>query len=143
MTESHVLYLPIRKPPLTANQRHTHWSQRHTPEKNLQAATMMAVSQQWKGLRFQGPVDIQMEYYPNDNRHRDSDNIAPSLKPVIDGLRHAGVLINDTSTYVRRTSTMIVRKCDDPTPDRDARGPEVLIVVTAGSKLLGRSPRAV
>lgn len=38
-----------------------------------------------------------------DNRRRDPDNLAATLKPALDGLVIAGVLVDDTHLYVPRT----------------------------------------
>lgn len=54
---------------------------------------------------FTRPVDIEISAH--QRRCIDSDNICAKL--YIDGLRHAGILQDDTPTYVRKVTTQSVK----------------------------------
>jgi Holliday junction resolvase RusA-like endonuclease len=45
-------------------------------------------------------VKIQAIFHPPDNRRRDTANIYPSVKSVIDGVVDAGVIPDDNDKYV-------------------------------------------
>lgn len=95
--------LGLKRPPLNANQR-IHWAKRAQLTKQLRAVTAA------KARRLQqvdGRVRITLVWQVVDNRRRDPDNIAPTLKPVIDGLRDAGVLPEDHAGIVAGTGQRI------------------------------------
>lgn len=49
-----------------------------------------------------GPVTITAVQHPGKGKRAlDSENVAPIVKAAIDGLRDAGVLVNDSPRYVR------------------------------------------
>ncbi|MFA9432922.1 MULTISPECIES: hypothetical protein [unclassified Egicoccus] len=54
-------------------------------------------------------VEIELVMIPADRRRRDVDNIAGVLKPCIDGLRDAGVLIEDDARHVRAVTCRIAQ----------------------------------
>ena len=56
-------------------------------------------SLRYRQLSFSGRVAITAERF--SRRKLDPDNLIGSLKPVIDGLRHCGVIADDTDKYVR------------------------------------------
>lgn len=98
-----ILDLGLKRPPLNANQR-MHWAKRAQLTKQLRAITAT------KARRLQpvdGRVRITLVWQVVDNRRRDPDNIAPTLKPVIDGLRDAGVLPEDHAGIVAGTGQRI------------------------------------
>lgn len=43
--------------------------------------------------RLTGHVKLSIELYPSDRRRRDVDNC---LKPILDALQHAGLMVNDS-----------------------------------------------
>ena len=53
--------------------------------------------------RHLGPVQIVLHAYPPTNHRRDADNLTPNLKAAVDGLRDAGVLVDDTPEQVVRS----------------------------------------
>ena len=101
--ESRPREFTIEMPPglklLSLNGRY-HWSERSRRTAALKkAAWALALHQKIPPL---GPVRIEVEFEPPDNRRRDADNAATaSGKPCIDGLVAAGVLPDDSPQYVR------------------------------------------
>jgi crossover junction endodeoxyribonuclease RusA len=45
-------------------------------------------------------VHVTLHYVPKERRRRDADNLVPTLKPCIDGLRDARVIPDDTPDHV-------------------------------------------
>lgn len=94
------------RPPLSLNSR-THWSTRYRTEQQLQqiaawqAATLRIPRQDV-------PVTVQLvwEHKP-DHRERDGDNTIATTKPIVDGLRHVGVLTSDSHRQVTHGPPLI------------------------------------
>lgn len=128
MTDEWILTLPYRTPPLSLNARHGHWSQQRKLEDNVQKAAW-ALAKQHRMPRLNA-VTAELVWYPGSNRRYDADNIAPTLKPAIDGLVHAGVLPDDNSTRVIATSQRVVLRRDDPYDSGTGR---VLLVIRDAS----------
>lgn len=94
-----VVRLPFPRPPVTANQR-SHWAVKANAVRGVREVVAHLAS----GLpTVLVPVTVGIDWHVPDRRHRDVDNIAPTLKPAIDGLRDAGVLPEDHSLIVTRT----------------------------------------
>lgn len=110
--------LPYRRPPLTLNQRLHHMAE-HRIKGELKLATMLvAQSLRIPPLRA---ITAELVWFKGDNRVADPDNIAPTLKPILDGLKERGVVPDDNANHVFRTSNRIVLRRDDPTPSAGAR----------------------
>jgi hypothetical protein len=60
-------------------------------------------------------------WYPGRNGIFDADNIAPTLKPCLDALVVAGVLIDDNSERVLGTGQQVIIRRQDPEHRPDAR----------------------
>lgn len=118
MQLSHRLLLPYRTPPLSLN-RHLHHMAEYRLKERLKADTQL-VARAAKLPRFKA-VTAELVWFKGDNRQADSDNISPTLKPIMDGLVAAGCLPDDNARHVFRTSTRIVLKRDDPDPRLGAR----------------------
>lgn len=119
------LILPYGKPPLSGNSRWGHWSQ----EREVQAGVKKAV---WALARHQRipqltTATVELVWLPGTNRRYDADNIAPTLKPAIDGLVAAGVLPDDDSNRVLRTGQRVILRKHDPQDSALAR---VMLIVT-------------
>lgn len=89
--------LTYTRPPLTLNQR-MHWSHRARVSKQIHAeiashVTLAAIP------RLDRPT-VTLHYIPRDKRRRDADNIVPTSKACVDGLRVCGVLDEDTPDHV-------------------------------------------
>lgn len=109
------LKLPWDRPPLSSNDRHANGIvERRKQTAASDAVTYLARSELRIGLQPFERVTVELVYYPGDNRTRDPDNIAATLKPVLDGLVDAGVIPDDKARHVVRTSQRIVLREDDP-----------------------------
>jgi len=54
-----------------------------------------------------GRAAVIAEYQPPDTRHRDGDNLAPTLKACIDGVVAAGALPGDDARFVPEVACRI------------------------------------
>jgi crossover junction endodeoxyribonuclease RusA len=48
-------------------------------------------------------IAVTLTWTPAVSRRRDPDNPVPTLKAICDGLVDAGIVVDDTSTYMERT----------------------------------------
>jgi crossover junction endodeoxyribonuclease RusA len=98
------LELPHVAPPLTLNQR-LHWAAANRIKRQL------AVDVGWLLVQQRVPAldhaSIWLEWTPVASRRRDSDNLEPTRKTVIDAIVSAGLLPDDTSEYVTRPENLI------------------------------------
>jgi crossover junction endodeoxyribonuclease RusA len=96
--------LPWSRPPLSMNDRR-HW-RAHAKEVKIvrEAAWLLAKSH---GLCPVERIRVGLHYQPRDNRHRDSDNLAATYKPLVDGLKDAGIVPDDTDRFVERSWPVI------------------------------------
>lgn len=90
--------LPWPAPLLRDNDR-MHWAQKHRITAQLrQTATLLARSQQLpKGLER---ARIGLCWQPKVARRRDPLSIAPTLKPLVDGLVDYGLVADDDTAHV-------------------------------------------
>lgn len=94
-----VFQLPFGRPPITANQR-SHWAVKAKIVRDVRDATARLAA----GLApIATACTIGIVWHVPDSRRRDVDNIAPTLKPAIDGLRDAGLIPEDHSSIVTST----------------------------------------
>jgi hypothetical protein len=77
-----------------------------------------------------GPVVALLSYYHCTNKHVDSDNIAPTLKRCLDGLRLAKVLADDDGRHVLATMQRCVPRDLDPF---HGSGPRVILSLYDGA----------
>jgi hypothetical protein len=70
---------------------------------------------------FQRPVTVELIYWPGNNTVHDGDNMHPTLKYLVDGLKLAGVFTDDRGRYVRTSSCTVIERDDDPHDGPDAR----------------------
>jgi crossover junction endodeoxyribonuclease RusA len=96
-TRTWTLMLPPGLPLLSLNHR-LHWAETARRKKGIRTAAW-AVTKQQK-VPFLGRIRVTGEYQPPDRRKRDEDNLAVSLKAAIDGIRDAGVVLDDTADLV-------------------------------------------
>lgn len=52
-------------------------------------------------------VRVELHYIPATNQRRDPDNLVAAYKPLVDGLVDAGVVLDDTESYVERVFPVI------------------------------------
>jgi crossover junction endodeoxyribonuclease RusA len=107
------LWLPWRTPPLTLNQRLHHMAEYRLKQQVKQAVILLARQQKIPHL---AAISAELRWLKADNRKADSDNIAATLKPALDGLVAAGVLDDDDSDHVLRTSTKVLLRRDRELP---------------------------
>lgn len=106
------LTLPWERPLLMANDSRGLRAQMGTVASVRDDTAMIA--KQLKLPLIAVPVVAVLSWYHRTKREIDSDNIAPTLKRCIDGLRIAGVLANDSGHYVRLTAQRCIPKDLDP-----------------------------
>lgn len=112
--ETWSLYLPYRTPPLSLNQRFPHWGAEYRIKQQVKKAVVILARQ--NGIPPLKAITAELHWLKADNRRADADNIAPTLKPCLDGLVAAGVLPDDDSDHVLRTSTKVLLKRDRALP---------------------------
>ena len=84
---------------ITSNNERGHWAIRSGAKKALRHQAHL------KAKTARLPKDLQRVHitvyidYP-DRRRRDAHNLYPTVKPIIDGLVDAGVLIDDSDTHL-------------------------------------------
>jgi crossover junction endodeoxyribonuclease RusA len=113
-----------------ANMRTNRWAKARITAQIRNDAKNLAASQ--KLPRFTGPVTILAVQHPAlRGRAHDAENIAPLVKAAIDGLRDAGVLINDSPRYVAAVAYAVGERVE-----RVERGQLVLHIspVTEGAE---------
>ena len=114
-----VIRLPMDKP-LTLNARQ-HWTTAYRAKEQIKSDThQLARAQRIPRLQR---ARVQLCYCPPDKRRRDTDNLVATLKPAVDGLRDAGVLIDDDPAHADLVMPVI------ETP-REDRKPLVYLVIT-------------
>jgi crossover junction endodeoxyribonuclease RusA len=96
-----VIVLPMLAPPLRDNQR-LHWAvkARITAQLRRDMPTLARAAGVPTGL---GRVLIVLHWQPKLCRGRDQLSIAPTLKPLVDGLVDYGLVPDDTTAYVDLT----------------------------------------
>lgn len=103
----------VRPPMLANDQRRWHWSR----VSRAKTAAQFAV---WAAVRARPrvpPLDrvrLHVTWYVPDRRRRDPDGLGPFLKSAADALVEAGVIVDDDSTHVVRTSSSILLDRERP-----------------------------
>lgn len=95
----HELALPWATPPLTLNSR-MHWTARARVVAEVRQ-TVGWVARAHRIGRHE-TVRVGLIYTPATRRRRDSDNLAATYKPCVDGLVDAGVVVDDDDLHVVR-----------------------------------------
>lgn len=98
------LKLPHTAPPLSLNHRR-HWSNDH----RIRVQLMADVHWLLKGAKVPALdyAAIWLEWTPALPRRRDTDNLEPTRKAVIDAIVRAGLLPDDTREFVARPENVI------------------------------------
>lgn len=130
-----VIKMPFLRPPLSLNDRFASYHQERALQQNVaHDVSIVARAAMKAGKLFACPrITVELIYYPANNGRRDADNIAATLKPVLDGLVDARVIPDDKAEHVVQTSQRIVLKRDDP----HARGESECWVVVTDATTLG------
>lgn len=115
-----ILQLPMVRP-LTLNARGSHWASGYKAKKQITNDTiLMARARKVPQLQR---ARVELRYSPPDRRRRDVDNLVATLKPAVDGLRAAGVLIDDDPAH----ADLAIPVIEPPRPDHK---PLVYLVIT-------------
>jgi crossover junction endodeoxyribonuclease RusA len=88
--------LPIESPPLRDNQR-LHWADKARKTRQLRSYASL-LARRYKVPRLDR-ARIVLHWQPATVRRRDQLSIAPTLKPLVDGLIDAQVLPDDDSEH--------------------------------------------
>lgn len=92
--------LPYPSPPLSLNKGQGHWAKTSGIKATLRRdAARLARSAK---IGHHAHIHTRLHWTPPDNRRRDEDNIILTAKPLWDGLVDAGVVVDDTSTYMTK-----------------------------------------
>lgn len=125
--ESHypewAIQMPWPRPPLSLNDRFDRREKASLTRMVRNDTHVLALAAKVPELHR---VTLGLVWYPGDNKVIDADNIAPTLKAAIDGLRDAHVLVDDSSRYVLTTWQRVVARRDDPF---QSNRPRVLLVI--------------
>jgi hypothetical protein len=140
-----MIRLPYLSPPLTYNQMMgKHWSMVHQAKTHLleagfylsRARHAVMSAHQYAGAvdldlspghreslprPFLSAVTVELIYWPGNNTVHDADNMAPTLKYIVDGLRKSGVLKDDRGRYVRSATCTVIELNADPDGRTDPR----------------------
>jgi hypothetical protein len=99
-----VIVLEIPRIPESPNQlRRFHWRHRHRHD-NLWKEEV------WYAVLITKPMGVpfakaQITIDRRSHGQLDEDNLVSAMKPVIDALRHAQVIVDDTPAHIRLTVT--------------------------------------
>ena len=96
---THEIELPLHKgkPPLTLNQR-LHWYEKARRTSLIRNAA--AWSAKALNLGTCEHISVTLHYATGDERRRDADNLVATMKPAVDGLVDARIVIDDDPTHV-------------------------------------------
>ena len=102
---------------LTANQR-MHWALKANRTRYIRD-TSAAWTSRYKGPKPATPCRCIVTFGFPDKRRRDSQNLQPTAKAIVDGLVDAGLIPDDSTTYLVGVDTRIVHT-EDVRPGRIA-----------------------
>lgn len=87
----------MRGRPLSLNDR-LHWRAKADHVRTIRAAVAWSA----KALRLGqlGHATIQLHYAPGRGGKHDADNLVATSKPAVDGLRDAGVIVDDSTEHI-------------------------------------------
>lgn len=97
--------LPYKKPPLSLNDRDSHWAV--TAKKRKEVRQTAALLARQAGIPRLDTARVRLVWLVSDRRRRDRENITATLKPAIDGLVDAGVVEDDCWWIVAESSCAI------------------------------------
>lgn len=117
--EQYKLTFDWKRPLLHANQT-LHWGAEH----KLKREARTAVAWRAKSRRIPplGRIHVELTWVVKDNHRRDSDNLGPLLKPMIDGLVDAKVVVDDRHELVSSETHIRV--------DREAKAAHFELLIT-------------
>jgi crossover junction endodeoxyribonuclease RusA len=98
-----VYRLDWTSPPLTENQRWSHWAAKGRVVKDVRLTGKLLAAR----LGRQERVEVTLTWIVPNDRKRDEDNVVPTLKALCDGLVDAGVVPDDTRRYMVKNMPVI------------------------------------
>lgn len=119
MNDEWRLPVPYRRPPLSLNGRITVPAARNRIVQQVKHAGWV-VARHKKVPPLQAII-VELLWFKGDNRRADPDNMAPTLKALLDGLVLAGVVPDDSGDRVLSARLSVVLRRQDPYPDSGAR----------------------
>ncbi len=117
------IQMPWPRPPMSLNHRHSPHERASLTRMIRNDTNVLARAAHLPEL---DRVTLGLIWYPGDNQVTDADNVAPTLKAAIDGLRDAQTLTDDSARHVLTTWQRVVPRRDDPFK---SNRPRVLLVV--------------
>jgi crossover junction endodeoxyribonuclease RusA len=91
-------------PPLTENQRWSHWARKAEVVRDTRLTGKLLV----RGLTAPGRIEVTLVWVVNTKARRDEDNLVPTLKALCDGIVDAGVVPDDTPLYMVKNMPRIL-----------------------------------
>lgn len=102
----YVLELPWPTPPLSANDSGRHWAKKARQIREVRQAGFLLARQ--AKIPACVRVRVCLHYRPKVRRRRDSENLAPTVKALVDGaLVDARVVADDSDEFVERYGPVI------------------------------------
>ena len=111
--------LPWSAPPASANDR-DHWRVKARKVATIRQSAKYIVQDAMSAFPFPMPatpkrIAVGLTYVPRDKRRRDPDNlVVPLFKALCDGIVDAGIVPDDTPTYMVRSMPVIAAPDGDP-----------------------------
>lgn len=124
-----VLQLPWRSPPLSLNRQPGHPVTHAAVKREIKTAAWALAKQ--KRIPKLSAIMVELVWYKGDNRRADGDNMATTLKPLIDGLVQAKVIPDDDSERVISSLSRVVLRRN--TPDDNPAAYMVLAIQDASA----------
>ena len=92
------LFFDYPRPPITANKTYNRWAKADLT-RNIRRATKLLAHR----IPALGKIHVSLVWVVKDRIRRDGgENVAPTMKPMIDGLVDAGIVVDDSPQYVIR-----------------------------------------
>lgn len=101
------LHLPDEKPPLSLNRGQGRWQSTFQDKARLRKISASFAEEEQ--IPHHDHIYSRLYWCPPDNRRRDEDNVILTAKPLWDGLVDAGVIDDDTSTYITKLMPKILK----------------------------------
>jgi hypothetical protein len=114
--------LPYQAPPLTLNRmKGKHWGRFAADILNLNESGHYLAKHYKLPRPIPFPVTVELIWWLGNNSIHDADNIVPTLKHLVDGVRMAGALTDDGPRFVRSATCTVIPLDADPGGDHFAR----------------------
>ena len=105
-TTEHRIQLPITKP-LSLNER-LHWAAKNRRTQEIRNAVALLARRGPYKIPHYDRITVQLEWRTRTAHRRDGDNLAPTVKAAVDGLRDAKVIDDDDTEHVTHLPVVIL-----------------------------------